>query len=371
MTTLTLHYLTKSYAGRRVIDRLALEAPGGQITALLGPSGSGKSTVLKMIAGLEAPDAGDIRLDGESILDVPAHRRGAVLMFQKAYLFPFLSVAENIAFGLRARRLPRAHIRAEVQRMLKFIGLPGMAHRRPASLSGGEQQRVALARALVVQPRVLLLDEPFGSLDTPIRRELQSAVRDIQRALGITTILVTHDLDEAMAMADRVALLLDGQLQACDTPERLYRRPPSRCAAQFLGVSTFLEGVQRGPWLETPLGRLRVACEPPECGRAVYGIRPEHVRVSLHPCEEALPAEVTRCTYRGDYLEVQAQSAGVALRAHVPMPAERLKVGTRLYLRFPPQHLFPLAEGATARPGDRGGVTPPSVARKAAGSRLP
>lgn len=342
MTTLTLHDLTKSYAGRRVIDGLNLEAPSGQITALLGPSGSGKSTILKMIAGLETPDTGDIRLDGSSLLELPPQRRNAVLMFQKAYLFPFLSVGENIAFGLRARRLPRAHIQTEVARMLALIGLPGMADRRPASLSGGEQQRVALARALVVQPRLLLLDEPLSSLDTAVRTELQAAIRHIQRQMGITTILVTHDMREAMAMADRVALLLDGRLQACDSPERLYQRPPSRCAAQFLGVSTFLEGVQRGPWLETAIGRLRVPEAARADGRVVYGIRPEHVQVSLAPCEGGVPADVVDCIYRGDYLEVQVRSAGVPVQVHLPMPAQRLRAGEHLYLRFPPQHLFPL-----------------------------
>ncbi len=342
MPTLTLHALTKIYAGRRVIDSLDLEAPDRQITALLGPSGSGKSTILKMIAGLETPDGGDIRLDGSSLLGLPPQRRSAVLMFQKAYLFPFLSVGENIAFGLRARRLPKAHIRAEVRRMLELIGLPGTEKRRPASLSGGEQQRVALARALVVQPRLLLLDEPLSSLDTAVRRELQVAIRDVQRRMGITTILVTHDLDEAMAMSDRMALLLKGRVAACASPKELFQRPPCVETARFVGVTAFWEGEAAEGWLRTPFGRVRIPDEAVR-GPRVYAIRPEHIRLRTAPGESALPGVVRACLYRGAYLEVQVGVGEKTVRAQLPGSEDPLPAGAQVYVHLPPEHLFPVA----------------------------
>ncbi|GAB4532871.1 MAG: ABC transporter ATP-binding protein [Anaerolineales bacterium] len=344
MTTLTLHNLTKSYAGRRVIDGLSLEVADGQITALLGPSGSGKSTILKMIAGLETPDGGDIRLDGSSLLGLPPQNRSTVLMFQKAYLFPFISVGENIAFGLRARRLPKAHIQAEVTRMLALIGLPGVANRRPASLSGGEQQRIALARALVVQPRLLLLDEPLSSLDTAVRRELQAAIRDIQRQTGITTILVTHDLDEAMAVSDRMALLLHGHVAAYDRPNVLFQHPPCVETARFVGVNAFWEGEAAQGWLQTPFGRVRIPDETAR-GPQVYAIRPEHIGIQPQDGENAIPGVVRSCLYRGAYLEVQVQvSVGEkTVRVHLPGNHEPLSAGERVYVHLPAAHLFPVA----------------------------
>ncbi len=339
MTTLNLLSLTKTYT-HPVVQDLSLDVASGEMLALLGPSGSGKSTILKMIAGIETPDAGDIRLDGKSVLTTPVNQRGAVLMFQKAYLFPFLNVSENIAFGLKTRRISPAKIRAEVGRMLDLIGLPGIEKRRPASLSGGEQQRVALARALVTQPRVLLLDEPLSSLDTAVRLLLQRTIHHIQRELGITTVIVTHDIGEAMAMSDRVALLLGGKLVAVDCPERLFQRPPSLAAAEFMGVTTFLHGRQHAGRLETSLGALQLACAAQKSCEAVFAIRPEHVCIRQNAGENTLPGEVVGCVFRGEYIEYRVAAGTMTVRAHVPMPATAFPPGAQVHLHFPPAHLF-------------------------------
>jgi ABC-type Fe3+/spermidine/putrescine transport system ATPase subunit len=329
---------------------IALVVQRGELLALLGPSGSGKSTILKLVAGLDLPDAGDIRFDGQSVLDTPANRRGAVLMFQKAYLFPFLSVRDNIGFGLKVQGNRRATIRSEVARMLELVGLPGMERRYPAQLSGGEQQRVALARALVTQPRVLLLDEPLSSLDTAVRHTLQEVIRRIQRELGITTILVTHDLSEAVSMSDRTALLLNNTIAACDHPQRLFQRPPTRAVARFVGISTFLEGQLCGTTLHTEAGTFALLPEQPagpvahpEAARpAIVAIRPEHLRLCDAPAANTLPGTITDMLYRGEYTEYQVMSSGtgmlVRVRSYQPCPQHT--PGTAVAIHFPPEHLF-------------------------------
>jgi ABC-type Fe3+/spermidine/putrescine transport system ATPase subunit len=345
VTAIDLQQLYKTYPRRPApaLAGLSLTVEPHTLLALLGPSGSGKSTILKLIAGIERVDSGDIRLDGRSVLSVPTHRRGAVLMFQKAYLFPFLSVAENIAFGLRAQGVGRSTIQAEVARMLALVGLPGIEQRRPGQLSGGEQQRVALARALVTRPRVLLLDEPLSSLDLAVRQTLQSAVLQIQRELGITTILVTHDRAEALAMADRVALIDHGSLVAHDAPRRLYERPPTRRAARQMGVETFLYGEVRGNLLQSKLGPLGVHERPQSGAWATYAIRPEHVRLMPHPAPNTVAARVDARIYRGSWTEVALDAKGVKLQAHAPLPCVAA-VGDHVYAQLPAEHLFPIED---------------------------
>ncbi|NCC31955.1 MAG: ABC transporter ATP-binding protein [Chloroflexia bacterium] len=344
MTHIALEQLHKTYPrqGAPALEHLSLEVEAHTLLALLGPSGSGKSTILKLIAGIEDPDHGDICFDGRSILSIPAHRRGAVLMFQKAYLFPFLSVADNIAFGLRAKGVRKATIQTEVQRMLDLVGLPAMAHRRPAQLSGGEQQRIALARALVVQPQVLMLDEPFSSLDPAVRQNLQEAVRRIQRELGITTILVTHDRSEALAMADQVALIERGKLVAHAPPQRLYERPPHRQAARQMGIDTFLTGRVTGTTLQSQFGPLTVKEVPCHGGEALYAIRPEHLRLGHEPGAHSLAATVQSQIYRGDHVEVQVSLGETIVR--IRTNAACWSNGTCVFLHIPPEHLFLLEE---------------------------
>lgn len=350
MTTISLFSLTKSYHARSapVLDGFSLEVGHGEMIALLGPSGSGKSTLLKLISGIEAPDQGDIQFDGASILKIPPHKRGAVLMFQKSYLFPFLNVAENIGFGLKVKQATAATIRAEVAAMLDLIGLPGIEQRSPAQLSGGEQQRVALARALVTRPKVLLLDEPLNSLDSEVRQNLQEVIRHLQHELGVTTILVTHDLGEAMALSDRMALLLNGKVAAYDQPNVLFQRPPCVETARFVGVTTIIAGMAGGGWLESPLGRLRIQ-DINRSGRVICAIRPEHIRIQQHACENSIAGVVTSRIYRGEHVEYQVtiKTSGdeVTVRAHAPASAtEVASPGMQVQVMLPAEDLFIVQE---------------------------
>jgi len=347
VTRITLAGITRSYLRQAApaLARVSLAVAPGTLLALLGASGSGKSTLLKLVAGVEAPDHGDIAFDGQSVLPVPAHRRRAVLVFQNAYLFPFLSVAENIAFGLRMQGASRATMQAEVRRMLDLVELPGIERARPAQLSGGEQQRVALARALAIRPRVLLLDEPFSSLDPAVRHTLQEAVRRIQRECGITTLLVTHDRGEALAMADRVALLDRGTLLAHDTPQRLFARPPTRRAAHLMGVTTCLRGALADGQLHTSLGVLAVCATGMAAGPAMYAIRPEHMRLAHAPEPNALPVRVLAETFRGEQYEYLLQAGDETIRVHACQPS-----AAPTYVVLPAEYLFPVCDDAAAPP---------------------
>ena len=348
MTQIELDKLSKTYPRqpRPAIHDISLHVQAGELLALLGPSGSGKSTILKLIAGIEQPDSGDTRLDRQSVLAVPANRRGAVLMFQKAYLFPFLSVAENIGFGLKVQRVDARTIRAEVARMLEMVELPGIERRVPAQLSGGEQQRVALARALVTRPRVLLLDEPLSSLDTAVRLTLQTAIRRIQRELLMTTLLVTHDLSEAITMSDRTALLLDGALVANARPADLFQRPPTPAAARFVGVTTLLDGVLHSAMFETPLGPLAVAPNAAATRPATFAIRPENIRLLDAPASNALAGVVGEVSYKGEFTEYQVNINGVGVRVRSYQNDQQHVAGAHVFVQFPPQHLFEVREEA-------------------------
>jgi putative spermidine/putrescine transport system ATP-binding protein len=237
-----LRELTKLFGTARAVDRVSLSIEPGSIIALLGPSGCGKTTTLRMIAGLLQPDAGDIQIDGRSITKVPVHRRNIGMLFQNYALFPHMTVAENIRFGLETRGVRRNEAAPRVREALQLVQLAGFEHRMPAQLSGGQQQRVALARALVVEPAVMLLDEPLGALDKSLRNSMQVELRDLQRRLGTTTVLVTHDQDEALTMADCIAIMRDGYVEQSGTPTEVYQRPVSRFIANFLGTANFFRG---------------------------------------------------------------------------------------------------------------------------------
>jgi putative spermidine/putrescine transport system ATP-binding protein/spermidine/putrescine transport system ATP-binding protein len=240
--SLRLRELTKLFRETRAVDRLSLTLEPGSIVALLGPSGCGKTTTLRMIAGLMKPSAGEIFLDDRPVTRVPAHRRNIGMLFQNYALFPHMTVAENVAFGLEARRIRRDEAAARVAEALRLVQLGGYDQRMPAQLSGGQQQRVALARALVIEPALLLLDEPLGALDKSLRQSMQVELRALQRRLGITTVMVTHDQDEALTIADRIAIMHDGNLEQIGSPAEVYQRPVSRFIASFLGAANFFEG---------------------------------------------------------------------------------------------------------------------------------
>lgn len=236
MATLSLINLAKHFGKVRAVDGVNLEVTDGEFVCLLGPSGCGKTTALRMIAGFEQPTAGDIRIDNQSVVGIGANRRPTAMVFQQYTLWPHMTVHENIAFGLNLRRMPRQEIQTKVAEGLEMVGLDGYGKRYPRQLSGGQQQRVALARALVLEPKILLLDEPFSSLDALLRVRLREELRRIQRKLKITAIFVTHDQEEALSLADRIALMNAGHIEQLDGPSNIYANPRTLFAADFIGA---------------------------------------------------------------------------------------------------------------------------------------
>jgi putative spermidine/putrescine transport system ATP-binding protein len=234
--------LRRSFGAATALDGLDLKIRPGELLALLGPSGCGKTTALRTVAGFERADSGQVLMDGEDISRIPAHRRGVGMVFQSYSLFPHLTAADNVAFGLRMRGSGKAERRARAAELLELVGLPQHADRFPRQLSGGQQQRIALARALALQPRVLLLDEPLSALDAQVRQNLRDEIRRLQQQLGITTLMVTHDQEEAFAMADRVAVMRSGSLEQCDAPTELYQRPATAFVAEFVGTMSRIPG---------------------------------------------------------------------------------------------------------------------------------
>ena len=247
MTHVSIQNLTKVYPGLTVpsLDNLSLEINSGSLTALLGPSGCGKTTTMKMIAGLLDQTSGDVTFDGTSILKEKPENRGVVMVFQNHLLFPYMNVQDNIGFGLKMRNVHKDEIFNRVIKMLDLVKLPNMENRMPKELSGGQQQRVALARALIVQPRVLLLDEPLSNLDAHLRFEMRDLIRNLQQSMGITTIFVTHDQEEAVVLADQVALILDGKLKQYAQPDVFYKKPIDVVTAKFFGGQNFIKGTSK------------------------------------------------------------------------------------------------------------------------------
>jgi ABC-type Fe3+/spermidine/putrescine transport system ATPase subunit len=278
MTALFLDRLSFNYGAAWALRDFTLAINDNELIALLGPSGCGKTTALKVVAGLLAPASGDLKFDGVSVSSIPAERRGATLVFQKPLLFPHMTVVENVGFGLKMRRMAKADIAARVAKALQWVRLEGYERRKPSELSGGQEQRVALARALVTEPRVLLLDEPFSALDENLRGEMRLLVRELQRRLRITTIFVTHDQREAQAVADRIALLLDGRIEQCGAPRELLLNPCSARAAQFFGWKLFA-GERGGRRVSTVIGDFYMA-EAGENGPCDLAFRPENVRLA-------------------------------------------------------------------------------------------
>lgn len=341
MTSVRLIELTKQYGALTAVDGVELMIASGDLVALLGPSGCGKTTTMRMVAGLLAPSAGDIHFDDRSVLHIPAERRGAVMVFQKHLLFPHLSVGDNVAFGLKMRRTPRAQIARRVAEMLALVQLPGYEARRPHELSGGQQQRVALARALVIQPKLLLLDEPLANLDANLRVEMRQLIRSIQQRLGITTLFVTHDQEEAVMLADCIALLDHGRLLQYDAPRGLYERPLSRTIARFFRNENFLPGVKRAGRIATAWGDFAAPAHNPAADGPVWlTVRPEHVQLDVGaPGPDAICARVRNVVYMGGYTQVQVVIGEVIWEVHAPA-ATMLQAGDAVNLVLPPAHIW-------------------------------
>ncbi len=315
-TEIEIRGLTKAYGGAPVVDGVDLRVAPGTLTALLGPSGCGKTTTLKVVAGLLDADAGDVLFNGRSVLGLPAERRPVAMVFQKPLLFPHLSIGDNVAFGLRMRKVGKAERRERVSRALRLVRLEDLADRRVGELSGGQEQRAALARALVTEPSVLLLDEPFSALDASLRVEIRELVRAVQQELDLTTLFVTHDQEEAVAMSDDIALLLDGALVQHGSPRDFYDRPHDLRVARFFGGRNELAAVAASGVLTSAVGQWPTDRTD---GRYVLSIRPEAVRLAEH----GVPTTTVEARYRGTHVAVELRlGSGETLQVHAPPGAD-------------------------------------------------
>ena len=303
MAEVRVEGLVKRFGDRRALDDVSLVFPEGDLFALLGPSGSGKTTLLRAVAGFATPDAGRIRIGGKAVERIPVERREIGMMFQSYALFPNMNVFENVAFGLRVRRLPSDEIRRLVAEALALVRMPEYADRRPAQLSGGQRQRVALARAVVTRPQVLLLDEPLSALDKALRVEMQIELRRIQREVGITTIMVTHDQEEALTLSDRIGVLREGRLEQEGLPRDVYDAPESAFVARFLGDANVFEGTPAAGGLALPSGVTLRYTRPAPPARAV-AVRPEDMGIhraadDAPPGYNVIAAHLRECMFSG------------------------------------------------------------------------
>jgi putative spermidine/putrescine transport system ATP-binding protein len=320
---ISLHGLTKRFAGALAVDGLSLDVRPGELVSLVGGSGCGKTTTLRMIAGFERPDAGEIRFDDRVVNDVPPRRRNVGIVFQSYALFPTMTVSENIAFGLRVARWPEAKVRERVAEMVALTHLSGMESRYANQLSGGQQQRVALARALARRPEVLLLDEPLSALDAKIRLRLRGELRRIQQDLAITAVYVTHDQEEALSIADRIAVMRAGRIEQIGGPEEIYARPRTDFVADFVGISNLLAGrvVSAAEGLVEWEGeRLRVPAGPaPDGHPVILSIRPERLGLGGEdPGRNRLQGVLEVVTFLGPFVRLEVSVHGRPVWVDVP-----------------------------------------------------
>ena len=367
--------LVKRFEDVTAVDGIDVHIPGGEFFSLLGPSGCGKTTTLRLVAGFEQPTEGRILVDGADMARTPPHRRNVNTVFQSYALFPFLSVYDNVAFGLRYKHVPKGEVRRKVMDALALVQLERFEKRRPAQLSGGQQQRVALARALVLEPSVLLLDEPLGALDAKLRKALQIELKALQEKVGVTFVYVTHDQEEALAMSDRLAVLAGGRIEQAGTPTEVYEEPATTFVADFLGVSNLMSAQAEGSAGD---GRCRirlgdftlVACrgQTRSTGPVKIVIRPERVRLEPHgsPGDNRLPGMVERLVYlgpvtqlivrlaHGETVQVVLQNGGqpvpyeqgTPVAAHLPDEALRVLPDAPAPEVDPDAAPLPAAEGA-------------------------
>ena len=341
MSGITVRNLTKRFGAITALEDVNLSVDDNELFALLGPSGCGKTTLLRALAGFEIPDAGEILLGEDDVTNWLPRQRPVNLMFQSYALFPHMTVERNIAYGLEMEKLSRNEISTRVTEVLSSAQLSQFADRKPDQLSGGQRQRVALARALVKRPKVLLLDEPLSALDKKLREEMQLELKRLQEEVGITFLVVTHDQEEALVMADRVAVLRDGKLAQVGTPKELYEHPNSRFVAGFIGQMNFLEGeaVDGGVHIE---GAGLLKGQSSHRGPAAIAIRPERLTLSANPREgNSLAGTVEDIAYHGTDLSVHLRTVGGLMSARVPagqVPSEGFVKGASLHCSWHPEH---------------------------------
>jgi spermidine/putrescine transport system ATP-binding protein len=343
--------VTRTFGAVRALDRVSLSIRQGEFFSLLGPSGCGKTTLLRILAGLEVPDEGVVRIGGVDTRGVPAHRRPVNTVFQSYALFPHLDVRENVAFGLRMKRVGPAEIEQRVRQVMELVEIQPLSARKPNQLSGGQKQRVALARALINQPQVLLLDEPLAALDLKLRKQLQMELLNLQRRLGITFIYVTHDQEEALALSDRIAVMREGKLEQIGEAEAVYNRPRTRFASQFLGSCSLIEATADGSktggvLVQTPVGRLRVAAPLPARNPFTLAIRPEKVHLAPAPLEgqdNQIRVRIVQLVYVGSETHYELRCGPQLLHAEMmnQKPGSGgFQVGQDAWVCLPPESLI-------------------------------
>ncbi|MBE9102717.1 ABC transporter ATP-binding protein [Vacuolonema iberomarrocanum] len=341
MGQLVLERLTKRFSDIPAVLDLWLEIEAGEILSLLGPSGCGKSTTLQMIAGVLRPDTGAVQLDGAMLNDVPPEKRDIALVLQRGLLFPHLTVGENVAFGLKMRGVNRADRDAQANAMLRQVQLAGFGDRKPSELSGGQAQRVAVARSLVIQPKLLLLDEPLSALDANLREEMQDLILHLQAQTGVTMMVVTHDQAEAVVMSDRIALMFDGQLRQVATPEHLYRYPCDEATARFMGGVNFFPGHAQGHRWTLATGETLMS-DVAQNGAVQVTIRPEQMRVLDHPTAgvNTFAAKVMSQRFTGTQRRLTLSlHSELVLQAWVN-PTQEWAIAQDVYVQLPPDALW-------------------------------
>ena len=348
MTEVSIEGLTKDYGSSLAVNGISVKIADGEFISLLGPSGCGKTTTLKMIAGFEDATAGAIRFDGQDVINVPAEKRDIGMVFQNYALFPHMTVAQNLAFGLEMRRVSKPDIATRTARVLDMVQLSGYADRYPRQLSGGQQQRVALARALVIEPRILLLDEPLANLDAKLREEMRVFIRDLQKRVGITTVYVTHDQAEAMTMSDRVVVMFGGRIAQHGLPSDIYERPATLEVAQFVGQVNILEGnvvsatTEDLMLVDTALGQFPVRGVVPNATGAVsLTLRPEAVELAAAGSGGA-QATVTASYYSGSLVDYRLTlDSGETINVQT-FPRNRWAPGDRVTIKVEGDRFWPL-----------------------------
>ncbi|HXX86684.1 MAG TPA: ABC transporter ATP-binding protein [Casimicrobiaceae bacterium] len=352
---LVLRGITKSFAGATVVDNLSLSIRKGEFVSILGPSGCGKTTTLRIVAGFMQPDRGELLLGGERIDNVPSHRRGAAMVFQNYALFPHLTVFDNVAFGPRMHKVPRAEVNRKVEKALELVRLPQLGSRYPRQLSGGQQQRVALARAIALDPKLLLLDEPLSNLDAKLRKELRAEFLEIHRLSGITTLFVTHDIEEAFSVSDRVAVMNHGRLEQFDTPVAIYTRPRTRFVADFVGHANIVEGplvcdATGAPSLQFGGALVRLPRSAPARITGHFAI-PSHllsIGAKAPDKENCFPARLASLAYLGPTVQFQVRIADHTFHgeAHASADLLALQQDDEVYVSWRSADMIEIDAGA-------------------------
>ncbi len=344
MTSIRIEGIEKAFPGVRALENVRIEIEKGEFFTLLGPSGCGKTTLLRTIAGFYRQDAGRILLGDECIDEVPPWKRDTGMVFQNYAVFPHMSVFENVAFGLKNRRLKPGEIRARVTKALAMARLTGLERRTPDQLSGGQQQRVGLARAVVVEPRVLLMDEPLSNLDAKLRVEMRVEIRDLQRQLGITTVYVTHDQEEALVISDRIAVMRAGVVQQVGRPWEVYKSPVNTFVASFVGTMNFLEGEAAEGMVAFGPHRLPLPRGVRATGKVAVCVRPEEIQLTTAGAAvldrgpaTSIPGTVRSCTFTGPLASYVLDCAGTAItiERHRPSASDLLPAGTVVHASIP------------------------------------